>query len=107
MRILRSYILKELMGPFALSLVVLTFVLLMGNIVKLAELVINKGVNILDVGKLLLFLIPYLLSYTLPMAVLTGLLLAMGRLSHDNEVTDEMRLELLDKWGVDRVHLDE
>jgi len=87
MRILRTYVLKELLGPFILSLIVLTFVLLMGNIVKLAELVINKGVNILDVGKLLLFLIPYLLSYTLPMSVLTGLLLAMGRLSHDNEIT--------------------
>ncbi|MBI2870599.1 MAG: LptF/LptG family permease [Candidatus Omnitrophica bacterium] len=87
MKLIRRYILKEFAGPFALSLVVLTFVLLMGNIVKLAELVINKGVNIIDVGKLLLFLIPYLLSYTLPMSILTGLLLAMGRLSHDNEVT--------------------
>jgi lipopolysaccharide export system permease protein len=87
MKILRTYILKELFGPFIFSLLVFTFVLLMGNLIKLAELVIAKGVELVAVAKLFLYLIPYLLTYTLPMALLTSILLSFGRLSSDNEVT--------------------
>jgi len=87
MRILRSYIIKELFGPFALSLIVFTFVLLMGNIIQLAELLITKGVEITYVVKLFFNLIPYLLSYTLPMSILTSVLLTFGKLSSDNEIT--------------------
>lgn len=87
MQILRNYIIKELLGPFILSLVVFTFVLLMGNIIQLAELLITKGVEIIYVGKLFFNLIPYLLSYTIPMSILTAVLLTFGKLSSDNEIT--------------------
>jgi lipopolysaccharide export system permease protein len=39
------------------------------------------------VAQLFLNLLPYLLSYAIPMAVLTSTLLAFGRLSADNEIT--------------------
>ena len=86
MRILRNYILKELMGPFLISLAVFTFVMVMGNIVKLADMVINKGVSIITMLKIFIALIPYLLSYTLPMALLTATIMCFGRLASDNEV---------------------
>lgn len=86
MRILRNYFLKEFLGPLFMALGVLTFVMLLGNLVKIAELVINKGVDIYSVSKLFLFMIPYLLTYTLPIAVLTAVLLSLGRLSSDNEI---------------------
>jgi len=87
MRILRNYFLKEFIGPLFLALGVLTFVMILGNLIKIADLVINKGVDILSVSKLLLFMIPYLLTYTLPIATLTAVLLSLGRLSSDNEIT--------------------
>lgn len=87
MRILRNYILKEIAAPFITSLAVFTFILLIGNIFKLADLLINKGVEIKDVLRLFLYLIPYILSYTIPMAILTATMLCFGRLSSDNEVT--------------------
>jgi lipopolysaccharide export system permease protein len=87
MKIIRDYLLKELTRPFFLSLGVFTFVLVMGNLIKLADLIINKGVDPINVGKLFLYLIPYMLSYSLPMAILTGTLLALGRLSSDGEIT--------------------
>ena len=86
MRILRNYFLKEFIGPLFLALGVLTFVMILGNLVKIADLVINKGVDIFNVSKLLLFMIPYLLTYTLPIAALTAVLLSLGRLSSDNEI---------------------
>ena len=60
--------------------------MLLGNLLKLAELVINKGVDINNVLKLFLWMIPYLLSYVLPISALTATLLALGRLSSDNEI---------------------
>jgi len=86
MRILRTYFLKEFISPMLLALGVLTFVMLLGNLIKIADLVINKGVNIFCVSKLFLFMIPYLLTYTLPIATLSAVLLALGRLSSDNEI---------------------
>ncbi len=86
MKILRNYILKELIGPFLISLAVFTFVMVMGNIVKMADMVINKGVSIISILKIFITLIPYLLSFTLPMAMLTATIMCFGRLASDNEV---------------------
>ena len=86
MKILKKYILREVFVMFLFSLIVFTFVLVTGNLVKLADLVINKGVDISKVGKLFLFLIPFLLSYTIPMSTLSATLLVFGRLSSDNEI---------------------
>ncbi len=86
MRILRSYVLSEFLTPLAVSLCVLTFVMLLGNLVKIADLVINKGVDMLSVGKLFLLMMPALLTYTIPISTLTATLLSMGRFSSDNEI---------------------
>ena len=86
MKILRNYILKEFLGPFFVSLAVLTLVMLLGNLIRLADLIINKGVDLLSVAKLFSYLIPALLTYTLPIAVLVAVFLSLGRLSSDNEI---------------------
>lgn len=86
MRILRNYILKECVIPFALSLGVLSCVFLLGYTVKLTHLVINKGVALAAVGKIFLLLIPLLLTYTLPFACLIAVIMAFSRLSADNEI---------------------
>ena len=86
MRILRDYILKEFFSSFTLSILVFTFVLLVGNVIQLADLVINKGVEIFSVLKLFFYLVPWLLSFTLPVAALTAVILAFGRFSSDGEL---------------------
>lgn len=86
MRILRNYFIKEFIGPLFLALAVLTFVMIIGNLIKIADLVINKGVDIVSVSKLFLFMLPSLLKYTLPISCLAAVLLSLGRLSSDNEI---------------------
>ena len=86
MKILRDYLINEFSGPLLLALAVLTFVMILGNLVKIAELVINKGVDIFSVTKLFIFMTPYLLTYTLPISALVASLLSLGRLSSDNEI---------------------
>lgn len=86
MRTLRIYVLREHLAPFFVTLGGLTAVLLVGNIIKFADLVISKGVSLFDILRLLLYLIPYMLSFTVPMACLVAMILAFGRLSTDYEL---------------------
>ncbi|MFH1457990.1 MAG: LptF/LptG family permease [Candidatus Omnitrophota bacterium] len=87
MKILRDYFLREFFGPLFLSLGVLSFVMvLVGNLRRIADLVINRGVDIYSVGKLFLFMAPYIVTYALPISVLIAVLMALGRLSGDNEI---------------------
>ncbi len=86
MKILRSYILWECVVPFFLALGVLTCIFLLGNLVQLAHLVINKGVALSTIGHIFLLYVPLLLGYTLPIACLVSVILAFSRLSADNEI---------------------
>lgn len=86
MKILRNYFLREFLSHIFLALGVLTFVMMLGNLVKIADLVINKGVDIVSVLKVFIFMIPYLLTYTLPISALAATLLSLGRFSSDNEI---------------------
>ena len=86
MRIIRNYLLKEFTGPFFLSLLVSTMILATGHIVQVADLIINKGVSAFYVLQLFLLLTPWLLTFTIPISVLSATLLAFGRLASDNEI---------------------
>jgi lipopolysaccharide export system permease protein len=87
MKILRNYFLKEFIGPLFLALGVLSFVMvLVGNLKKIADLVINRGLDLFSVIKLFLFMAPYIITYALPIAVLVAVLMSLGRLSSDNEI---------------------
>ena len=87
MKIIDRYILKELLPPFGLGILLFTFVLLINRIFKLTDLIINKGVSPFDILRLLSYMMPSLLTLTIPMAVLLAALVAFGRLSTDCEVT--------------------
>lgn len=86
MRILRSYILSETILPFFMAMAVLTCVFLLGNLIQLANLVINKGVDLGTVGQIFLLYFPVLIGYTFPIATLVAIMLAMSRFSADNEI---------------------
>ena len=86
MNILQNYILKEVLVGFLIAMLLFTFILLVGNLVKLAELVMTKGVDLVSVIKLFLYLMPYLLGFTIPMSLLTSTIFVFGRLSADREI---------------------
>lgn len=85
-RILNTYIIKEISFPFFMSLLILTFILLIGKILQLMELMVNKGVGFLSIAKLILYLMPSFLIFTIPIALLISVLTALGRLSADSEI---------------------
>jgi lipopolysaccharide export system permease protein len=69
-----------------MALIVLTCVFLLGNLIQLTNLVINKGVSIVTVGKAFMLMIPVFLGYTIPIACLISVILAFSRFSADNEI---------------------
>lgn len=83
---IHRYIFREVAVPTLLGLLTFTFVLFMGRILRLMELVINKGVPVGEIVKLFLCLLPSFLVITLPLAFLLGVLIGFGRLSADSEV---------------------
>ena len=86
MHIIRNYLLKEFTGPFFLSLLVSTMILAAGHIVQVADLIINKGVSAVYVISLFFLLMPWLLTFTIPISALSATLLGFGRLASDNEI---------------------
>jgi lipopolysaccharide export system permease protein len=84
---LYAYIFREIPPPFLVGMATFTFVLLMGKFLKLAEMVVEKGVPLADVIWMVVYLLPSFWLYTIPMALLLAILLAFGRLSGDSEVT--------------------
>jgi lipopolysaccharide export system permease protein len=83
---LDRYLMRELVGPFLVSVVLFTFFFLIDRIYHLTDLVITKGVPFHLVLQLLVFILPSFLALTLPMALLVAVLLAGGRLAGDFEI---------------------
>ena len=85
MKILDRYVIRELLLPMGLSLVLLTFILVIPPILRDAEELIVKGIAWSTFLHVLVLLLPQALSLTIPMSVLLGILIGFGRLSADRE----------------------
>ena len=98
---LSKYISQEVLAPMAISLAILSFVLLMGNLLKLTDLIINRGVPIRDIAMLFLYLLPSFFDITLGMAFLIGILIGFSRLSTDHEIV-AMKAAGISLWRMTR-----
>jgi LPS export ABC transporter permease LptF/LPS export ABC transporter permease LptG len=86
MRILDRYIVREVFRHAFLGLVVFTFVFFVPQLVRLMELFIRHSGSGGQILKLFLCLFPGVLTFTVPMATLIGVLLGLGRMSADSEI---------------------
>ena len=86
-KIISRYIFREIAFPFFIILFVLTFVLLMGKILQIMDLMVNKGISVLAIAHLIILIMPQFMLFTIPIALLVSILIAMGRFSADNEIT--------------------
>lgn len=86
MKVIYRYIIKQVSIVFLMCLIVFTFVLFIGNMLRIIEMM-SKGVGLGMVVKFLILLVPFMLSYSIPISILTSVLLVYARLSADNEIT--------------------
>jgi len=87
MKILSKYILREHAGPFVLSVVVITFIMLLDRVLDLLNLIITKHLDLWTTTQVFILSLPFMLALAIPMAVLVATIMAFGRLSSDNEIT--------------------
>lgn len=88
LNLLHRHVLKEVLVSTALAMGLFVFVLLLGNAMRdIAELVAAGKLDFMVFLKLMGLLIPYVAAYALPLGVLTGTLMALGRLSSQQEIT--------------------
>jgi len=85
-KIVHRYVFREIVVPFLFGLSVFTFILLIARLLKLIELVVTRGVPVLNILQLLSYIMPAFLEVTVPMAMLLAILVAFGRLSADSEM---------------------
>ncbi len=86
MSLLDRYLAREILLPFAAGLVFLTQLLLATALLARADVLFGSGVSPVDLGVMTLALLPHFLGFVLPVAVLLGAVLGVGRLSEDREV---------------------
>jgi LPS export ABC transporter permease LptF/LPS export ABC transporter permease LptG len=86
MRILDRYIFREVIRHAFLGLLIFTFVLFVPKLVRLMEVLVRHSGSVSQILILFLCVVPSLLVFTIPMAVLIGVLLGLGRMSMDSEI---------------------
>ena len=85
MKILDRYLVREIIPPLVIGLFLLTFALMLPPILQQGARLIEKGVDWRIILRVLWTLVPQALSITIPMALLLGILVGLGRLSADRE----------------------
>ncbi len=75
-----------MMSPFLLSLFFCTFILLMAELVKITNWIVNYDVSVMPVVLMILYSTPLVLVFVIPMSIMMSILLTFLRMSSDNEI---------------------
>ncbi len=87
MKLVDRYIGRQLIVSLLFAILVLSFVLVLGNIFrKLLPLLVNHDLPVEYVVGFIAYVLPFSLIFTIPWGLLTAVLLVFGRLSADNEL---------------------
>ena len=88
MRTLDRYIFREILSPSLIALVALTFVAFLAfsrEIGWLLEMIVRQSATMREIWSISVAILPNVLTFTIPMAVLVGILTGFGRMSSDSE----------------------
>src|SRR5437762_3982717 len=87
MKLIDRFISRELIVNVLFAIVVLSLVLVVGNIFRrLLPLLVNHDVPMEYLITFIAYVLPFSLIFTIPWGLLTAILLVFGRLSADNEL---------------------
>src|SRR2546428_14101201 len=102
MRILTRYILGEVVSHAVIGMAVFTFVLFTRDLGRILDLVVRNSAPLPSILQIFFFTVPGALTYTIPMGVLVGILIGLGRLAADSEIT-AMRASGIGVWTFLRI----
>jgi LPS export ABC transporter permease LptG/LPS export ABC transporter permease LptF len=79
-------VIREVLPPTLLGFMTYTFLVIMRGIFNLIEQILIRGVAFADAFQVMLITLPHIVVLTIPMSFLFGVLIAVGRMSADNEI---------------------
>jgi LPS export ABC transporter permease LptG/LPS export ABC transporter permease LptF len=86
-RLISKALIREILPPFFLGFVAYTFILLIRTVLILADFAVRRSAPFREVAKLVALSLPWIVVLTLPMAFLLAVLVGLGRLGADSELT--------------------
>ena len=100
MTVIHRYIFRSIVAAGFAAVTLFVFVLLAGNALReILGLLASGRLTSAQFLELLLLLIPYVVSYALPLGLLTGILIVLGRMSARREIT-AMRSAGISLWSI-------
>jgi len=81
-----AYVAREFLLSFLVAFLFFFFIFFVNQLLLLAEDILSKDVPIVEVLKLILYSLPSIVALSFPFGALVGALMAVGRLSSDNEI---------------------
>jgi LPS export ABC transporter permease LptG/LPS export ABC transporter permease LptF len=87
MKIISKLLFRNIIPPFLISLLVLTFVLFFQYIGNRSELLINKNASFEIILSIATAVIPGILIFSLPLSFLVGILIGLSGLSGESQIT--------------------
>ncbi|WP_426731713.1 LptF/LptG family permease [Myxococcus faecalis] len=81
------YLLKELLVPLGVWVAFMFLLLFVMQFLRGTDVLLGSSVTLTDLGRLVAYLTPHFLMMALPIAFLLAILLGLGRLGEDRELT--------------------
>jgi LPS export ABC transporter permease LptF len=86
MKLLDRYVGKQILTTAFFAVLVLSIILVVGNLFKLIDVLTNHSVPIQYVATVMAYVLPFSLTFTIPWGFLTAVLLVFGKMSAENEL---------------------
>jgi lipopolysaccharide export LptBFGC system permease protein LptF len=87
MWIIQRYIVKEILPWFIVGVAFFEVIMLAQQVFRLVDMHVRDHVPLEDIMQLFLYTIPFTTQLTIPLGVMVGTLMAISRLSGDEEIT--------------------
>ena len=99
MHLINKHLLQSTRGPFFFGLSVITFLLMIETLFNYVDLFVAKGISFTIATKVLLLSLPHTFALSIPMSVLVAVLMGVGQLAADNEIT-ALKASGISLWSV-------
>jgi lipopolysaccharide export system permease protein len=85
-KIIPKHLILEILANFSIGLVIFSFIIIMGRIFQLTEMMVSQGMSLFHVVMLIGLMLPNFLVFTIPMSLILAIILTFSRASRDYEI---------------------